>query len=312
MSSAISDIGAVLRGSLAQNRARTLVAVVAIALGVALGFAVQLINQSALNELKQSVRTIAGDADLVVRGPRSGFDEELYVRLARDADVAVASPAIEIDVRLPERNEPLRLLGVDAFLAGAIQPGLVAQASDRLDVLRPDSVFLSPAAQQWLRLGRGDVLIVPTAQGDARLRVAGPLDGAGRQRLALMDLAGAQAAFQRLGKLSRIDLRLRPGVDSQRFRVRARAMLPPGVAIDEPEATLQATESVSRSYRVNLNVLALVALFTGGLLVFSTQALAVVRRRAQLALLRVLGVTQRRLAMLVTLEGALIGAAGAA
>ncbi len=66
----VSDVGAVLRGSFAQNRARVLIAVLAIALGVALGFAVQLINQSAVNELTQGVRTIAGDADLSVRGPR--------------------------------------------------------------------------------------------------------------------------------------------------------------------------------------------------------------------------------------------------
>ncbi len=63
---------------------------------------------------------------------------------------------------------------------------------------------------------------------------------------------------------------------------------------------------------MNLNVLALVALFTGGLLVFSTQVLGVVRRRAQFALLRVLGVTRGRLARLVALEGTLIGVAGAA
>mgnify|MGYP006195016669 CR=1 FL=1 len=50
--------------------------------------------------------------------------------------------------------------------------------------------------------------------------------------------------------------------------------------------TVQRNANLSRAYRVNLNVLALVALFTGGLLVFSTQALSIVRRRTQLALLR--------------------------
>jgi putative ABC transport system permease protein len=57
-------------------------------------------------------------------------------------------------------------------------------------------------------------------------------------------------------------------------------------------------------------VLALVALFTGGLLVFSTHALAVVRRRSQLALLRVLGMTRRQLASLLVVEGAIVGIAG--
>jgi putative ABC transport system permease protein len=54
-----------------------------------------------------------------------------------------------------------------------------------------------------------------------------------------------------------------------------------------------------------------VALFTGGLLVFSTQALAVVRRRAQLALLRVLGVSRRGLVALLLLEAGAVGATGA-
>jgi putative ABC transport system permease protein len=68
---------------------------------------------------------------------------------------------------------------------------------------------------------------------------------------------------------------------------------------------------MSRAYRVNLNVLALVALFTGALLVFTTQALSVVRRRAYFALLRTLGMTRGALARWLVLEGALAGCAGA-
>ena len=69
---------------------------------------------------------------------------------------------------------------------------------------------------------------------------------------------------------------------------------------------------MSRAYRVNLNVLALVALFTGGLLVFSTQALSIVRRRAHFALLRTLGLARGRLVALLVAEGALVGVAGSA
>jgi putative ABC transport system permease protein len=127
-----------------------------------------------------------------------------------------------------------------------------------------------------------------------------------------MDIAGAQASFDRLGKITRVDLRLRPGVDIDALRQRLQARLPAGLSVQRPEAGVAASESLSRSYRVNLNVLALVALFTGGLLVFSTQALAIVRRRAQLALLRVLGVTRKELATLLVVEGAIVGIVGSA
>ncbi len=306
----VAAAGATFRGSLAQNRMRTALAVLAIALGVALGYAVQLINQAAVNELAQGVQALSGDADLEVRGPRAGFDEALYPEVARMPEVAVASPVVEVDAKLAGRNESLRVLGIDVFRAGYLQPGLIAPAKDRLDTLRSDALFLSPAAARMLGVEAGDVVSFQVALTEVTLRVAGELAVGGEQRLAVLDIAGAQAAFDRLSRITRIELRLRPGIDGEAFRERLRTRLPPGIAVARPETGLAASASLTRSYRVNLNVLALVALFTGGLLVFSTQALAVVRRRAQFALLRVLGLTRRQLATLIAAEGALVGVAG--
>ena len=68
---------ALLLGPLLQDKLRLLVAVLAIALGVALGYAVQIVNGAALREFAQALRGFSGDADLSVRGPRSGFDHAL-------------------------------------------------------------------------------------------------------------------------------------------------------------------------------------------------------------------------------------------
>jgi putative ABC transport system permease protein len=308
----VSTAGAVFRGSLGQNRMRTALAVLAIALGVALGYAVQLINQAALNELAQGLQALSGNADLEVRGPRSGFDEALYPMLARLAGVAAASPVLEVDAKVAGRDATLKIVGVDVFRAGLIEPALVAMADDRLDTLRPDALFLTPTAMRSLDVRTGDVVHLQVGLADVSLRVAGELAAGGAEPLGVMDIAGAQQAFERLGRLTRIDLRLRPGTDVAGFGAALRPRLPPGIDSRPPQTTLAASESLSRSYRVNLEVLALVALFTGGLLVFSTQALAVVRRRAQYALLRVLGITRRRLTALIVAEGALIGVAGSA
>src|SRR5688572_3019919 len=309
---ASADSRAVLGGALVQNRARTIVAVLAIALGVALGLAVQLVNRSAIEELAQSIRTLSGDADLTVRGARSGFDEAIYARLAQDRDVAVASPAVEVDVRVRGRAEPLRIMGIDAFRAGALQPALLGATSDRLDALRPDVLFLSNVAMAWSGAAVGERIALQAGPRHRDVRVAGILVGAGQPRLGVMDIAAVQNAFDRTGVLTRIDLRIVAGADRDTVRRRLAATLPAGVSIDPLETTSRATERISRSYRINLNVLALVALFTGALLVFSTQALSAVRRRSQFALLRTLGMTRRRLAMLVALEGTLIGVVGSA
>src|SRR6266581_145085 len=294
-----------------QHKGGLALSVLAIALGVALGYAVQLINQAAINEFAAAVQTLSGEADLAVRGPRAGFDESLYPRIARLPEVAVASPVLEVEARIPGRREALRILGLDLFRAARIQPFLSAgDRGERLDFLRPDRIFLSAAASESLGLKKGDALSVQVGLRVLSLQVSGVLGEARQQRFAVMDIGAAQAIFLRSGFLNRIDLRLRPGADAERLAERLRAEVPPGTLVERPDAELERSGALSRAYRVNLNVLALVALFTGGLLVFSAQALAVVRRRSQLALLRALGMTRRALVAMLLAEAAVVGAAG--
>ncbi len=311
-STATTVVRAVTGGGVGRLRGRTLVAVVAIASGVALGYAVELVNRAAIGELVAGLATLSGDADLEVRGPREGFDERLYPALADDRDVAIASPIVEVDAAIDGRSHALQVLGVDVFRAAAINPALVATARDRLDPLRGDAMFVSPAATAWLGVRDGDVLSVRAGARELRLRIAGSAGSAGALRYGVMDIAAVQQQFDRLGRLTRIDLRLRPGVDRARFIERIQRSLPAGVAIAAPSTGAEASSRLSRAYRANLDVLALVALFTGSMLVFATQALSLTRRRPQFALLRTLGLSRRRLVALVVGEAALLGVAGSA
>jgi putative ABC transport system permease protein len=293
-------------------RGRALLAVVAIAFGVALGYAVELVNHAAIAELDAGLAVLSGKADLEVRGPRSGFAEALFPALAQDRDVAVASPVVEVVVKLRDDDEPLDVFGVDIFRAASVTPALVSVARDRLDALRNDTLFPSPAAARALGVKPGDTVVVQSGLRDVGLRVAGHAGDEGRARYAVMDIAAVQDRFDREGRLTRIDLRLRPGANVGDVRQRLQASMPPGVDVVLPSTSAEATTRFSRAYRVNLNVLALVALFTGAMLVYATQTLSAVRRRPQFALLRTLGLTRRRLVAFVIAEGALLGAIGAA
>src|SRR5207253_4346514 len=108
-----------------------------------------------------------------------------------------------------------------------------------------------------------------------------------------------------------LDIRIARGAERAAVVQRIQALLPPGVHAAAVENLEQASAYPSRAYRVNLNVLAMVALFTGGFLVVSAQALETVRRRGEHALLRVLGLQRRGLARLVLLEAAALGVIGA-
>ncbi|HZZ12946.1 MAG TPA: FtsX-like permease family protein [Paraburkholderia sp.] len=295
------------------HRGRALVAMATIALGVALGYAVQLINSAAFNEFSAAARSLSGQADLQVRGARPLVDEAIYPRLSNAPGVALASPVLALDVVVAGQNAPLPVLGIDVFKASRIAPDLIGVPSaDRpFDTLAADTIFLSPAAQAWLNVKTGDDVALRNGTGMVHLRVAGALARARPgQRLAVMDIATAQWKFGALGKLSRVDLQLERGVDRERFRRDLQTQLGSPWVIAETSDADSRTNRLSRAYRINMNVLALVALFTGAFLVFSTQALSVVRRRAQFAMLRVLGLTRGQLLRQILMEGALLGLFG--
>ena len=151
---------AVTGGFATMLRGRTLLAVLAIAFGVALGYAVELINRAAVNELSAGLATLSGKADLQVRGPRAGFDEALYPMLARAEGVAVASPVLEVEASVRGHQEPLTLVGADVFRAAEMNPALVGATQDRLDTLRADTVFISAATARTLGIQECDTLSV--------------------------------------------------------------------------------------------------------------------------------------------------------
>jgi len=300
---------------------RALLAIVAIAVGVAMGFAIHLINAAAFNEFSAAIQSIAGQADVQVLGREASIDEAVYPRLARHEGVALASPVLEIDAALPGVKGALKIVGLDPLRAGFISPDLTGvPAKDRAaDILADDALFLSPAAQEWLGKRRGELLPLRAGTRDFTLRVAGPmLRARSGQRIAVMDIGAAQWRFGQLGRLTRVDLKLRDGVDRAAFERGLAAELerdfPGRFRVARPNDADQESRNnnLSRAYRVNLTVLALVALFTGAFLVFSTQALSVLRRRSQFALLRVLGLERRALLRQVLLEGASLGVIGAA
>ncbi|WP_136415158.1 ABC transporter permease [Herbaspirillum sp. ST 5-3] len=292
---------------------RALIATGAIALGVALGFAIHLINAAAYNEFSAAIKSLSGQADLQVRSTQAFFDESLYPRLAQHEGVALANPVLELDAAIPGQRSALKVLGVDMFKAAAIAPDLIGMpAEDRpFDTLADDAIFLSPAAMEWLQVRRGDRLELRVGTQAVVLRVAGGLVRArAGQRIAVMDIGAAQWRFGRIGQLSHIDLKLAAGIDRAAFKAALTRELQPQYLVTETEDQEERTNNMSRAYRVNLNVLALVALFTGAFLVFSTQALSVIRRRSQLALLRVIGMTRRQVLGQILLEGGLLGVTG--
>lgn len=317
---------------LRQHPWRTATALIAIMLGVALGFAVHVINQSALDEFSRAVRSVNGQPDLQLHAMQGGLPLALYPQVAQTPGVASAVPWVETTVLLPgssadpqtrstqgaAQGVSLRVLGSDALKLAPVAPALMPRLfedGDRLDLFAPDAVFLNAAALQALRLSPEQAVNAPIRwllNGQAQqLRIAGTVAASGVP-VAVMDIAALQQKLGLFDRIDRLDLLLTDSASRSQVgaALHALAAWQDQILIQQPSDDQQRVGEMSRAYRVNLTVLALVALFTGAFLVFSVLALSVAQRAPQFALLAVLGATPRQRMALVLLEALALGTLG--
>ncbi|CAN5391742.1 FtsX-like permease family protein [soil metagenome] len=305
------------------HRMRQSLAVIAIAIGVALGFAVQLINTSAVETFEAATRSSSGSADLELRArgldTSSGFDDRLLDQVYALEGVADASAVLTFDAiaqsvasaDAASRQPSVAVLGVDAFRVARVTPSLIARpAGDPALAQAADAAWLSSAALEAIGVLPGQRFVLTRGADRHAFVVAGTLDaGAPGRPLVAIDIAAAQSWFGRVGKLDRIDIRLAEGWTPQRFR---QQWTPPiNTMLTDPAGATPGTADPSRAYRTNLGVLALIALITGAFLVYSILSLSIASRRSQFALLRALGATRSMVVAQVLAEAALIGIAGA-
>ena len=101
---------------------RSAAAVAAVMLGVALAFAVHVINTSALDEFSQAVRAVNGQPDLELRAMQGPLPEALYAQLANHPQVARASPWLELSTMAQVDAPPTTLPTTPPATAATVVP----------------------------------------------------------------------------------------------------------------------------------------------------------------------------------------------
>ena len=255
-------LGWLILGEWRNHPGQIFLAVVAIAIGVALGFAVHLINGSALSAFGQAVSTVNGAADLQVKAASGlGFDEALYAQVIRVEGIADASPVVTLKA-VDANGQTFSLLGLDVLRAAGVTPSLIgvsanagAGAGNGDDMFAGNALFLSKDALTAGKLRVGDTVTI-NANGKAQpMVVRGLLPGiADDRRVGVVDIAAAQYLFGRLGKIDRIDLKLDPDVQANDVRARLATLMPAGTIVSDENDNAQQSDALSRAYRVNLSM----------------------------------------------------------
>ena len=336
------------------DKIRTATTILGVALGIAVVVAIQLTNASSVRGFETALETVAGKTAVEIVGT-GGIDETVLPSLGWLREYGVVSPVIEgnaalvvgeLDTFSRRDLEAVRVLGIDILRdmpfreyqlldvgqrTGNPKKGLQEEVTTQqfLEILTNErSVVISEKLAKRRGLVIGSEMRMMFGDRVAPYVIRGLLKDEGPARVldgnfVLMDIAAAQFAFARLGRIDRLDVLLHPttqsprrggpgpkGADLNASLEAISARMPPELTAQRPSRRGEQVETMLAAFHANLTALSWIALIVGLFLVYNTVTISVVARRQDIGTLRALGLTRRKVLFLFLGEAAALAVAG--
>ncbi len=314
---------------LLRDRMRTAIAIATVALGVAVVLAMELAGEAAAGSFRSSMETLGGREDFEVTAV-GGIPGEVLAELARLPYPLRVTARIESILSVRGVRRAFVLAGVDLVSSAAELPGgrpssRTARGAGptlpepRVPAMRCRARMPCSSQRTW-----GERGAMPSSSWSTtdfrRFTVAGVIEAREAADLILMDIATADRALGRQGRVDRILVRLPAGLPGGgamdeaslgAWEARLRTALPDGVNLARRGAAKAENQRMLGAFRWNLRILSYVALVVGAFLIYNTISVSVVRRRAEIGIVRALGASRRMVSAAFLAEAAFLGLLGA-
>ena len=299
---------------------RMIITILGVAIGVAVFLSIQLANRQTLRSFEESVDLVLGRADAIVHAEGMAFDEKYFQELSHVRKLVKFYPVIEgYGVEL-KTGQVVEILGTDLLQDSGIRDFSIKTLEKDLKgllplIMDPKGIVLPEKFIPGTNFKPGDKINFLINGIEKTFNVNAILENKGLARalngnFALMDIAAAQWAFGRIGKLDRIDIEFKRKENFASMREKLSEVLPDFLRVDRPERKNRQVEKMLRAFQYNLTALSFVALIVALYLIYNMVALSVVRRRAEIGTLRAIGATPLLVASIFFVEAGIIGAAG--
>ncbi len=261
---------------------RTGVTLMSIALGVAVIFAMDLASEAAAGSFKTSMETVSGPDDIEILAT-GGVPVAVLGKLMQLPLPVKFSARIE-DYAIVNGKRNVPLVGVDVY-ANALEVEGDAGVAVELH-----GIFVSESLGK-----RGDLLSLQVNDEVREYKIMGVINAKQLTGdLIAMDLEDAEAVTGRRDRVDRVLVSL-PASQKENVEAwveRLRPALPEGATIRPIGARTEENRKMLAAFRWNLRILSYIALMVGAFLIYNTISVSVVRRRAEIGLVRAVGATK--------------------
>ncbi|HEY3114884.1 MAG TPA: FtsX-like permease family protein [Gemmatimonadaceae bacterium] len=317
---------ALAQASLIRHRARTLLAVLGVAVAAAMLLDMVMLSTGMRESFRELLISRGFDIRLAPKGTLP-FDTDATIPdvaaitsvLRNNPDIREISPVLGGSIHIPVDNRDVSsaVLGIDPTVQGDYE-----FLSGR-DVTTADAIVANDYLIRQLGARIGDTLAIATGydpqtrtyMGERKLVLTGRarfIYGAAEQSASAVrrETLEAMEGQARRDRASLFMIRVRKGADPDRVREWIETYIPTVSAISVATAIAQVDQRLSYFRQLAL-ILGAVSLFVGFLLVTTLVTVSVNERSGEIAVMRAIGVSRTHVVQQIVLEGVAISFVGA-
>ena len=299
------------------RKLRTSLTILGVAAGVGLVFSISIINATLLSSFRESLRELAGRAEIeVAAGDQAGLPQSFVQAVADTPGVERAIPVIRATTRVQGRDAGDRVLiiGITQDF-GALFPrnlGPLAELRVSGGFGGPRDVLLGRSVAEALGVGRGDPLEVETPGGVERVRVSGTLSGGALAafnggEIGIMVLEGAQQIFDKRDRVDSIFVITDADAPVGDVTHSIEDRLSGGAVVGPPGERGAGLERVFNGLGTLLSLAGTVSLLVALFVVYNTMSMSLAERRREISMAMSLGAERRQVFGAFLAEAAVFG-----
>jgi putative ABC transport system permease protein len=303
------------------RKLRTALTTLAIVFGTLVIFGMNIILPTMLAAFQSNMLAAAGQVDVTITHKTGeAFSRTTLSKVRAVPGVRALAGSLSRTVNIPAnyygrvKIGALTLTGIDTAAAPTLRTYPI-KAGRFLRLGDESAAVITANLADQLSLKLGDRLHLPTADGDAELKIVGLLPARSRpgNEEVLVTLAEAQKLLDLPNRINTIEVNLNTTDQAQRDAIQSAIAATLGK--DYTLGGLASGTEILGSLRTSqtaFNLFGFLALFMGGFIIFNTFRTIVAERRHDIGLLRAIGASRQTIIGLILIEGVVQGVFGTA
>ncbi len=284
----------------------TFLSILGVSLGIGLFVGVKVASDRAVNSFEKSIQGINPYSNYeVVDISGIDFDENVYKKIRKIEGNTF--PVVRANGYLPDRGVTVDINGIYTIKVARFLEFSSDRRIDIEDFFRGlNSIFVTKTFAERHEIKKGDTLNAFVYNREYTLKVIDILEASSLPpNTVFMDIGNFQEYFGKAGFLTKIDI----STDEKTARMIHR-ILPSNLSLDNKREVIRQQESLISSFRYNLQFITFLAVLVGVFLLYNTVFISVVKRRAEIGIIRGLGTKKETIVLLFTVHGVILGFVG--